>query len=57
MLRVGALVEARWGGGNIGYHGTITTVHGDGTFEITYTEDGDVEERVAEDLITVVEQT
>ena len=34
MLCVGATVEARWGGGDKGYLGTITAVHADGTFQV-----------------------
>ena len=48
--RVSQAVEARFGGKAKYYKGEVTSVNGDGTYEIRY-EDGDSEKAVAEDMI------
>jgi ectoine hydroxylase-related dioxygenase (phytanoyl-CoA dioxygenase family) len=49
-FEVGQTVEARFGGGEDYFDGTIAAVNGDGTFEIKY-DDGDCEKRVQDSLI------
>jgi hypothetical protein len=46
----GQQVQARHGGGEVWYRGSITAAHGNGTFDITY-DDGDQEEGVPAEYI------
>jgi hypothetical protein len=53
-FEVGALVEARFGNGDVYFPGTVVAAHADGSYAIDY-DDGDQELNVSQDLMRAVE--
>jgi hypothetical protein len=55
-LKVGAKVEARFGGGARWFKGRVARAHDNGTFDVEY-EDGDRESHVSAELIRPLEES